>query len=89
MNYWGEWKYTMKIFGKPRVSAKYLEEKFQEFNSMYFKSELKHCTIKFDTLNLHRCFGLYCCKKYATFRYGLENPVLLLTLIQHIHTMFS
>ena len=53
MDSWGRWKYTMKKMGEPRVSAEYLEDKFQEYNLMYFKNELRHCTIKFDTLELH------------------------------------
>ena len=35
----GLWKYNMKKMGEPRLSAKYLEDKFQEYNLMYFKND--------------------------------------------------
>ena len=80
MDYCGNWKYTIKTLGEPRVSATYLEEKFREYNSLYFKNELKQCTIKFDTLALHGYLGLYYSKKNAMIRYGIENPVILIDI---------
>ena len=32
MDSWGCWKYAIKKLGEPRVSAIYLEDKFQEYN---------------------------------------------------------
>lgn len=76
----GRWKYTMKKMGEPRVSAKHLEDKFQEFNLMYFNDELKHCTIKFDTLELHGAWGIYSCKNNAMCRYGIENALIIIDI---------
>ena len=80
MDSWGNWKYIMKKMGEPRLSAKYLEDKFQEYNLMYFKNELGHCTIKFDTLELHGYCGEYLCKKTALCRFGIENPVIIIDI---------
>ena len=80
MDSWGRWKYTMKKMGEPRVSAEYLEDKFQEYNLMYFKNELRHCTIKFDTLELHGAWGIYSCKKNAMNRFGIETPVIVIDI---------
>ena len=80
MDSWGCWKYAIKKLGEPRVSAIYLEDKFQEYNLVYFKNDLKHCTIKFDTLELHGAWGLYCCKINAMNRYGIETPVIIIDI---------
>lgn len=80
MDSWGCWKYIIKKLGEPRVSAKYLEDKFQEYNLVYFKNELKHCTIKFDTLELHGFWGRYYSQKSAMCRYGIENSVILIDI---------
>lgn len=80
MDSWGCWKYAIKKLGEPRVSTKYLEDKFQEYNLMYFKNELKHCTIKFDTLELHGAWGRYYSPKSAMCRYGIENSVILIDI---------
>jgi len=80
MDSWGCWKYAIKKLGEPRVSTKYLEDKFQEYNLMYFKNELKYCTIKFDTLELHGAWGRYYSPKSAMCRYGIENSVILIDI---------
>lgn len=76
----GCWKYNMKKMGEPRLSVTYLEDKFQEYNLMYFKKELRHCIIKFDTLALHGAWGGYYCKKGAMCRYGIENPIIIIDI---------